>query len=154
MSDTEYLPGQAGFSFYYPNRVSVVLDCGDEMITKQSFKDECDINTIMAHYEKTGIITHMTETQGQYLDLPDSMDFQDALTLVSHASDAFDNLPSVLRDRYKNDPSLFLSALSDPAERSVLTEFGVFRTPVDSSASAPASPPSQEGAPQTGGSSP
>lgn len=118
----------AGYSFYVPHE-RVILDCGTEEITKQSHKAECDINTILRQYSKTGIINHINATAAQYLDLPDNLDFQQSLALVDSAKDSFASLPSKVRDYYQNSPSLFLAALSDPAERERLTEWGVFRQP-------------------------
>ena len=35
------------------------LYCEDVSLTKQSFKDECDINNIMNKWVKNGILTHV-----------------------------------------------------------------------------------------------
>lgn len=102
------------------------LDCGPELITKQAHKDECDIHKILAQYQKTGIINHITPNQPQYLDLPDDLDYQSSLNLILEAQDAFSTLPSALRDRFQNDPAKFLEALNDPHQRSFLEEVGVF----------------------------
>ena len=39
-------------------------------LTKQSFKDECNINNIMSKYMKDGLIGHVNKHQGRYDDLP------------------------------------------------------------------------------------
>lgn len=129
----------AKYSFYTPHE-RVILDCGDELVTKQSHKAECDINTILAQYAKTGIINHISNSEPQYLDLPSSVDFQESLALVQEASDAFASLPSGVRDRYANDPGRFLSALSDPGQRDFLREAGVLKPAIEAPP-APKEPP-------------
>ena len=47
-------------------REAVQVDAGGESRTKQSFQKECDINAIMAKYQKTGAITHFNKHQQQY----------------------------------------------------------------------------------------
>ena len=37
-------------------------------MTKQSFKDECDINKIMAKFQKTGALNHYAKHAPQYGD--------------------------------------------------------------------------------------
>ena len=33
------------------------LDCGDESVTQQCFKDECDINVLLAKFAVTGHVS-------------------------------------------------------------------------------------------------
>ncbi len=80
--------------------------------TKQSFKDECDINLIMAKYQKTGAITHVNKYGAQYTDTT-SIDFTEAMQLVTSAQQMFDGLPSSIRTRFDNDPSQFLDFVQD-----------------------------------------
>lgn len=110
--------------FYKPYQ-KVTLDCGTEMVTKQSHKEECDINTILSKYERTGLITHVQSGRPQYLDLPSDMDYQAALNTMIAAQDAFASLPASVRDRYGNDPARFLSAFENPAELEFLREQGL-----------------------------
>lgn len=116
------------------------LDCGSEEITKQSFKDECDIHKILDQYKKTGIINHITPNQPMYLDLPDNLDYQASLNLIMEAQEAFQTLPSAVRDRYGNNPENFLEALNDPKQRDFLEEIGVFQRKIVPSG-VPAAPP-------------
>lgn len=124
-------PPQAGEGRRY-RRVS--LNCGDELITKQSFADECDINNILDQYKRTGMISHIAKSAPKYLDLPAAADLQEAFEITSRAADAFASLPSLIRDSFDNDPVRFLAALEDPAKREVLEELGVYRKkqPIDS----------------------
>lgn len=125
-------------TFYHPhNRVSI--DCGDFSHTKQSCKEECDINNILKQYKKTGIMTHISNASASYLDLPTDFDYQSALNTVMEAEQAFAELPSKVRDRFGNDPYKFLAGLEDPAIRPELEELGLFK-PKPPAPAAPAAP--------------
>ena len=96
-------------------------------MTKQSFKAECDINNILKQYRVTGQIAHISANarQGAYEDLPDPVDFQDAMNLVLEAQNSFASLPSKTRDRFGNDPAEFLAFMSDPANASEIEALGL-----------------------------
>lgn len=138
-------------SFYRPHkRVSLDgshPDTGEFLpsMTKQSFKEECDINNIIKSFSQTGMITHISEraAQGQYLDLPDSVDFQDALSLVDQARTAFMSLPSKIRDRFDSDPEQFLAFIHDPKNEAEARELGLLN-PLPAPSAPPTSSESQE----------
>lgn len=95
-------------------------------MTKQEFVAECDINNIIKQYSVTGQLKHISAraAQGQYLDLPDDLDFQSSLEIVRQAQEAFATLPSGTRSRFENDPAKFLAFLSDPANQDEAIKLG------------------------------
>lgn len=103
--------------------------CGTQLITKQSHKQECDINYILTQFKKTGIITHISNQTPVYDDLPDQFDYQSSLNLLQAAGDSFSALPSVVRRYFDNDPALLLAALHNPEMRSKLEELGILKGP-------------------------
>lgn len=111
--------------FHHPNRVRVSFDCGNDRITKQSHKQECDINFILGQYKRTGILNHINRNSPLYADLPDNLDYQQALATVATAANSFSSLPAVVRDYFDNDPSRFLAAFQDPSQLAKLQEFGL-----------------------------
>jgi len=92
---------------------------------KQSFKDECDINRIMAKYRAQGIILHTNKYQGRYEDLPSEIDFHSDLNNIMSARDAFDSLPAKIRARFNNDPAEFLGFVQDPANQEEINNLGL-----------------------------
>lgn len=112
--------------FYFPHKRSQ-FSCGDELVTKQAHKQECDINFILRQYQRTGIITHVQNARPTYEDLPDQHDYQDALNIQLEAQYAFDALPSKVRDHFMNDPGRFLAAFTDPAQQNYLRENGFLK---------------------------
>jgi len=83
-------------------------------VTRQSFKQECDINHIMKKYQKTGLVDHVTRFQGNYDDLTGSPDYHEAMNKIITANDAFSTLPSSVRTRFHNNPAEFLDFVSNP----------------------------------------
>lgn len=83
----------------------------DSDVTDQSFKEECDINTIMQRYQSTGELPVLNGQQGQWLDVT-GMDFQRHMDFIIDAQNLFDQLPSAVRDRFGNDPAAFLDFTS------------------------------------------
>jgi len=96
-------------------------------MTKQEFQYECDINNVIKAFSSTGMFKHVSANAGSgvYLDLPDSMDFQDALHQVHQARDAFMTLPAKLRSRFGNDPAEFLAFTHDPKNLEELRSLGL-----------------------------
>lgn len=117
--------------------------------TKQSFKDECDINNILKQYKSTGMLRHINEkaAKGTFADLPAPMEYQDALNMVIQAEDAFAALPSKLRDRFNNDPQEFLAFQQDPRNQRELVELGLATMPAGTSSFLDKEPPAPPPAP-------
>lgn len=111
-------------NFYVPHK-RVTLNTGDVMVTKQSHKDECDINRILKQFQRTGIITHVQNARPTYEDLPSDVDFQESLNTILTAEEAFSGLPSKVRAHFNNNPAELLAALNDPAQADQLRDFGI-----------------------------
>lgn len=94
---------------------------------KQSFAAECDINNILKQFKMTGQIQHMSAkaAQGVYEDLPDPIDFQQALNTVMDAEASFSTLPSQIRDRFGNDPAAFLDFMANPSNQDEIIKLGL-----------------------------
>lgn len=87
-------------------------------MTKQSFKEECDINNIVRRFETTGILEHVNQAaaKGLYTDLPEGIDLQGSLNMIAQAEAAFMALPAAARAEFQNDPVLFVEAFNNPTE--------------------------------------
>lgn len=92
--------------------------------TSQDFKDDCDINQIMARYQRTGAIDHVRTYGGSYSDIAPG-DLQTALNQVALAQQMFNDLPSKVRDFCRNDPGTFLEFVQDPRNQEQMVEFGL-----------------------------
>lgn len=107
-------------------KVRPMIDCSkDVKRTRQEFKDECDINKIIARHSKTGIISHIASGKPVYGDFASIGNYQDSMNTVLAAQEAFAALPASLRKRFDNDPSIFLDFVDDPRNASELVELGL-----------------------------
>lgn len=110
-----------------PNEISsasaVVFE--DASLTKQSFKDECDINTIVRNFGLTGQLPVSNNVAPQYGDFTDVVDYRTALDAVIQANDSFMSLPAEVRKRFGNDPADFVDFCSDPNNRDELIKLGL-----------------------------
>jgi len=93
-------------------------------MTKQSFKDECDVNHIIKRFKKSGVITHLSDMEAQYGDLT-GLDFQAAMDLVTQANHLFDELPASVRKRFANDPAMFLDFMDNPENAEEMVKLGL-----------------------------
>lgn len=114
---------------YGPKNRDVTIACvpGTSRV-KQSHKAECDINTIMAKYKKTGLIDHMARSAGEYADVSGA-DFQSAQLVVAGAKSMFQGLPASIRARFENDPGEFLAFMDNPANVNEAVELGLLAKP-------------------------
>lgn len=110
---------------YYPHE-RVQKDPGGASMTQQNFRDETNINLILAKYAKTGLIDHVNKYGGHYADMPAENDFHAAMTLVTNAQSMFAELPSGIRASFDNDPALFLDFVDNPENRDEAIEMGLF----------------------------
>lgn len=121
---------------------------------QQQFINECDINNIMAKYERSGIIDHVSQYQGKYGDFIGYPDFQNAMFAVSEATTMFNSLPSSIRTQFRNDPEAFLAFAQDPENTLALQEMGLLppsrlEALPSSVADAPAKPEKSKAKPET-----
>ena len=82
------------------------IDCSKDMpLTEQAHKDDCDINTILARYEKSGQFPDTPKTiEDAFGDFGNIPDLQTVLNVGIEAQRAFMELPAKVRTRFDNNP--------------------------------------------------
>ncbi len=109
--------------------------------TKQSFKDECDINLIIARHTKTGVLSHINNTQAEY-GYATSQDFASAMRTVTQAQAQFNELSDEIKNRFGGSPAAFLDFAQDPANKDEGVQLGLWpEDPNTASAEADKTPP-------------
>lgn len=97
--------------------------------TKQSFRDECDVNKIMKRFKRSAGVGFLDRYQGylsgQFGDFSEVVDYRTALDQVRQANEVFGRLPAVVRKRFGNDPASFLDFVHDPANVGELVKMGL-----------------------------
>lgn len=117
------------FRSAYGPRVRVPTVIVGESRTKQSFKDECDVNVIMKRYAATGVLPPGAAERAagaRYLDCTGA-DYQEAMLLVAGAKSMFLQMPSALRDRFGNDPKLLMEFLENPKNLEEARKLGLVK---------------------------
>lgn len=109
-------------SAYDGRRVAVIVDCPTSR-TRQSFRDECDVNVILKMYARTGVLPG-DPSQAQFGDFTD-VDFMRSMLIVAQGREAFASLPATLRERFGNDPARLLSFLADESNRDEAVRLGL-----------------------------
>lgn len=94
-----------------------------ESRTKQAFKDDCDINKILAKAQKVGTLSHLQRHGAFYGDFSEApADLMEAQALLERGQVIFDELPSEIRKEFKNKPMAFFEFVNDPANKDRLHE--------------------------------
>lgn len=129
-------------------RKRVVLECGPTR-TKQSFREQVNVNSIIARHRKSGMLDHVNGKQPFYGDVSNIRSYQEALNVVNTASELFNGMSASIRRRFDNDPLRMIEFLQDPRNLQEAQELGMV-------AKAPAKPveastPSSEGQPSREG---
>lgn len=117
----------AQFCFYLEpvNQDTAISFEGAENMTEQSHREEVKVQNILKKYHETGILTHVSNYGGNYMDLPSGMDLQTALNITIEANEAFDSLPSDIRNRFANNPGAFLDFVQNPDNFDEMKEMGL-----------------------------
>lgn len=115
--------GAYGYDRDAASRSAAVGDCG-ESLAKQSFKEECDINTIVRRFGLTGQLP-VGVRMPEYGDFTSVSDFQSALQAVADAESAFMSMPAAVRERFGNDAGAFVEFCSDEANRDEAVRLGL-----------------------------
>lgn len=99
------------------------LDCSHDGRTRQEFADDCDINVLLARYEKSGQFSHFNSQEPAYLDVSNVPDLQASLTYLEEAKRAFMSLPATVRKEFDNDPVEFVKFAQDEANVDKMREW-------------------------------
>lgn len=146
MSDVEF--PQAYHDFYKTNGGEYDTHTPGPSLTRQEFADECDINVIMARYEKTGQLP-ANNAEPMYVDFTSvPTNLMDTMRFMDEAQAAFMTLPAKVRKEFDNDPAMFVDFAGDPENLDQMRAWGLAPTPEakPADASASSSPPGGAGA--------
>lgn len=121
----------------------VILHNFGKSRTRQSERDNANINTIMRKYEKTGVLP-MATREGFFADVTEMGDYQTAMENVRAAQEQFMQMPAPLRTQFDNDPAKFLDFCCNPENRDEMVEMGLLeKPPVETPPEPEAEPPAE-----------
>jgi len=112
--------------------------------TLQSFKDDADINCIIARFENTGVLVDPTvpvSRTPQFGDYSDMPSYQEAQNVIVAANNAFNDLSAKIRERFGNDPAAyfdFVQSLKEGSEDyAEAVRLGIIDKPLDGTPKVP-----------------
>lgn len=117
------------FKSPYGPRERVRLDATAESHgtnVKQSFRDEVDVNNVVARFQATGVLPEGSPgREPLYLDVAEFPSYQEAMLRVREVESFFEGLPSDQREAFDNDPTKFADWATDPRNYEAAKELGV-----------------------------
>jgi len=101
------------FRTAYGEKLKIQTNNNQPSMTKQSLKDDADVNKIIKRYNKTGVLPNMNKLESIYGQIT-SQDLQDALNKVDSSYEAFSEVPSDIRAQFGNDAGAFIDYATNP----------------------------------------
>lgn len=101
------------------------LDCSkDPSRAQQHMKEETDINLLVKTFARTGIIPGQ-DLPAVNFEMDEIFDYQSAMNQIRKSQEAFDRLPSNVREYFHNDPNHLLKFVSDENNRAEAERLGL-----------------------------
>lgn len=111
-----------------------VWNSSEPSCTLQEFRDESDINNLVARYKQTGAFYDALAARNQgaqprvplFEDVSEIPDFAAAQEIINQGKEAFEALPPSVRSAFSNSPELFLAFVTENAKNpEMLRKVGV-----------------------------
>lgn len=99
-------------------------------LTKQEFKEEADINTLVKRFG-LGWEIPAGLRKPQYGDFTGVTDYHSACLAIAQANESFDNLPAEVRREFRNEPARFVEFCQDEKNREQLDKWGLVEKPIE-----------------------
>lgn len=103
--------------------VSTVNSAPDKTI--QSDKSDTDIPTMMRKFASTGVLPNVRTLPPGPQAFEGIFDFQSAMNVIRQANEAFAELPSLIRERFANDPARYLEFVHNPDNAEEMVKLGI-----------------------------
>ncbi len=82
--------------------------------TKQSQKNETDINLLLERSAREGTMSHLEKYEAQYADYSD-FNFEGHINTISRGQTIFEELPAEVKREFEQSPAKFFRYVTDPA---------------------------------------
>lgn len=106
-------------------------DTGEVLnLTRQEFKDECDMNKIIARYTPELLIESYNAFKGSYGDFSEVPDYMGMREQILAMDNWFLGLPANIRSRFDNDISKLVDFVENPSNFDEAVSLGLLDKPV------------------------
>ena len=92
--------------------------------TKQSFREETDINQLVKRYHQTGLLPRRSG-QPAYGDFSGAEDYSTAQLRIKDAEASFEALPIKIKQRFKNNPGNLMDFLANKKNNDEAIDLGL-----------------------------
>ncbi len=89
--------------------------------TKQSQRDECDINMLLERYQRDASLGHLEKYGGQYGNYAD-YDFENHVTKIAEMDTIFEQLPAEVKKDFGQSTNKFFEFVTNPENEDRLAE--------------------------------
>jgi phage internal scaffolding protein len=93
-------------------------------LTKSEYKDQCDINNVVQRALRTGVLPG-TNLEPLYADFSEISDYATASIKIAEATQAFEQLPSNIKEQFDNDVNKLLDFVDDPENEEEAKQLGL-----------------------------
>lgn len=105
--------------------------------TKSEFKEEADVNNIVAQCIKKAIALPSGERQPMFEDFSSIGTYQDAVNSVAQANEEFSHLPAEIRAKFDHNVQSLLDFMGDPENKEEAIALGLLEKDESPSISEP-----------------
>lgn len=105
-----------------------VVHCNDGRVKKE-FRKACNINTIVAKYRRTGMVSSLNQARPVFADVSQIGDFRSIVHRVRRAEEAFEALPAYVRKRFNHDSAQLVAFMQDEKNRDEAIKLGLIEKP-------------------------
>lgn len=116
------------FRTAYDPPVRVGFATVGESKTNPQFAEETKIQNIIERYDTQGYLSTIDKSP-QYADFTNVTDLHGAILQVNEAQEAFQTVPSYIRERFDNDPKLFYDFAMNEDNYDELADMGLIDNP-------------------------
>jgi len=131
---------QFGVRGKYSKRIAVIAPSADDGMTQQHFKDQVDINNILAKYRRTGVVEHVKKARELYGDFTELGEYARDLDKVAKAQQTFEMMPAEIRNQFKNSIQGFFEFIGDEKNKDQCVKWGIFDAPKEAAGMPAGSP--------------
>lgn len=116
----------------FSERVAVIASTTGRSRTQTQFQSMCDIRNIVGQINKGVSIDHIRKTEARFGDFRELGEYAVNLDKVAKAQQAFEQLPSDLRNKFKNSIPGFFEFVRDEKNFDECVQLGLFEAKKDS----------------------
>jgi len=107
------------------------LVCKDASRTQQHFREQTNINSIIAKYKRTGFLPVVQNGQPMYGDFSSGKSYHEMVNQVQTAQEAFNQLPGEFKKQFEQNPGAMIDFVLNADNHQIALEMGLIAPTID-----------------------